>query len=351
MEDTSYAFGPGKELIQCKSQAHSPALRWRAHPLAPGKPFMRCETPSHRPMRPCQLLCVLLCTLATHPAWATEGGGSAYPVGVETNFTGLMLPEGSHFLLYYQHYRADRIYANDGQQNPRISNFSSRADVLALRLSHVWRGVKLAGANLESRVVLPLPDVDLELTAGGVDRGGSRRGAGDLTLAPLFLGWHDGPLHRMAGIEVIAPSGSYDRDRPVNAGRNAWQLAALYGVTWLPGAWETSARLRFAVNSRNRATDYRSGNELSLEFSGGYRFAPGWSAGLNGYVYRQTSDDRQHGATVNGNGNRGAVNALGPYVAWSPAPGLGLVAKWQIESHARNRPQGQRLWLQARYAF
>jgi len=45
----------------------------------------------------------------------------------------------------------------------------------------------------------------------------------------------------MAGIEVIAPSGSYDRDRPVNAGRNAWQLAALYGVTWLPGAWETSA--------------------------------------------------------------------------------------------------------------
>ena len=262
-----------------------------------------------------------------------------------------MLPEGSHFLLYYQHYRADRIYANDGQQNPRISNFSSRADVLALRLSHVWRGVKLAGANLESRVVLPLPDVDLELTAGGIDRGGSRRGAGDLTLAPLFLGWHDGPLHRMAGIEVIAPSGSYDRDRPVNAGRNAWQLAALYGVTWLPGAWETSARLRFAVNSRNRATDYRSGNELSLEFSGGYRFAPGWSAGLNGYVYRQTSDDRQHGATVNGNGNRGAVNALGPYVAWSPAPGLGLVAKWQIESHARNRPQGQRLWLQARYAF
>lgn len=110
------------------------------HPLAPGKPFMRCETPSRRPMRPCQLLCVLLCTLATHPAWATEGGGSAYPVGVETNFTGLMLPEGSHFLLYYQHYRADRIYANDGQQNPRISNFSSRADVLALRLSHVWRG-------------------------------------------------------------------------------------------------------------------------------------------------------------------------------------------------------------------
>ena len=305
-----------------------------------------------------KLCCTLLCALASGTGFATEGGGSAYPVGVETNFTGLMLPEGSHFLLYYQHYRADRMFANDGRENPRVSDFNSRADVMALRLSHVWRGVKLAGANVESRVVLPLLDVDLDLTAGGADRGGSRRGAGDLTLAPLFLGWHDGPLHRLAGLEFIAPTGSYDRDRPVNAGRNAWQAALLYGVTWLPSSWETSARARFAVNSRNRATDYRSGNELSLEFSGGYRFAPGWSAGINGYVYRQTSDDRQRGSAVNGNGNRGAVNALGPYLAWAPAPGFGLVApsfglvlKWQIESHAKNRPQGQRLWLQARYAF
>ncbi|WP_415033036.1 transporter [Azonexus sp.] len=295
-----------------------------------------------------RVLCLALWSTA---ALATEGGGSAYPVGVETNMTGMMLPEGSHFLLYYQHYQADRLLANDGKKNPRVKDFDSRADVMAWRLSQIWRGVKFAGANVESRIVLPLLAVDLELMAGGIERGGQRRGVGDLTLAPAFLGWHEGALHRLAGIEFIAPTGSYSAARTVNSGRKAWQAAALYGVTWLPGAWETSARVRFAVNSRNRVTDYRSGNELSLEFSGGYRFAPGWSAGVNGYVYRQTSDDRQGGRTVNDHGNRGAVNALGPYLAWSPAPGMGIVAKWQIESEAKNRPQGQRFWLQARYAF
>jgi len=35
-------------------------------------------------------------------------GGSAYPVGAETNHTGLMLPEGSHLLVYYQHSRSLR---------------------------------------------------------------------------------------------------------------------------------------------------------------------------------------------------------------------------------------------------
>lgn len=290
-------------------------------------------------------------------ASATEGGGSAYPVGVETNYTGLMLPEGSHLLVYYQHYQANEARDNQGRDNPRFAYFRSRADVVALRLSHVWRSVRIAGATLESRVVLPLPQVDLRLgiarpaPLGTLDRSGSSKGAGDLTVAPLLLGWHGPSLHQMAGFEMILPTGEYERDRPVNAGRNAWQAAALYGLTWLPGRWEASARVRYAINGRNDATDYRSGNELSLEFSGGYKFMPGWSAGLNGYAYRQTSDDRQSGAAVNGDGNRAAVNAIGPYLAWSPSRGFGLIAKFQVESGARNRAEGNRFWLQGRYAF
>jgi hypothetical protein len=298
----------------------------------------------------------LLC--ATAPvAHATEGGGSSYAVGVETNFTGLMLPEGTHFLLYYQHYAADQAKDDAGDDNARFAYFRTRADVVALRLSHVWPGVRVAGANLETRLALPLPQLDLDLGIarpaglGTLDRSGSASGVGDLTLAPVLLGWHGLRLHQMAGLEVILPTGDYDRQKPVNLGRNTRQLAALYGLTWLPGKWESSARLRYAVNSRNAATDYRSGDELSLEFSAGYKFVPGWSAGLNGYAYRQLSDDRQAGSRVNGDGNRAVVNAIGPYIAWAPAPRYGLVAKWQIESGAHNRAEGQRFWLQGRYAF
>lgn len=286
---------------------------------------------------------------------ATEGGGSSYPVGVETNFSGIMLPEGANLLLYDQHYAADHVRGDNGEDNRRIAYFRSRADVLAVRLSYVWPERRLAGATLESRLVLPLPNLDLDL---GIDRGalppldrsGSASGIGDLTLAPLLLGWHGATLHQLTGVEVILPSGDYDLSRPVNAGRNYHQFAALYGVSWLPGRWESSARLRYGINSRNPATDYRSGNELSFEFSAGYKFAPGWSAGLNGYLYRQLGADQQGGLRV-GDGNRSAADAIGPYLAWSISKQLSLVGKLQFETAARNRAEGERFWLQGRYSF
>ncbi len=304
-----------------------------------------------------RLLAAGLCLVFGQMSMATEGGGSVYAVGVESNFSGLMLPEGTHFLLYYQHYAADHAKDNQGDNNPRFAYFHTRADVLALRLSHIWSGFRLAGAQVESRLALPIPQLDVSLgiarpaPLGVLDRSGSVGGVGDLTLAPLLLGWHGQRLHQMAGLELILPTGDYDSQKPVNLGRNTKQLAALYGITWLPGKWESSARLRYGVNARNGATDYRSGDELTVEFSVGYKFVPTWSAGVNGYLYRQLSDDRQAGQRVNGDGNRAAVNAIGPYVAWAPAPSYGLVAKLQVESGARNRAEGSRFWLQGRYAF
>lgn len=290
-------------------------------------------------------------------ATATEGGGSSYAVGVETNFSGAMLPEGSHWLVYYQHYSAGSNRDNSGNDNSRFAYFRSQADVLALRFSRVWPGVRVAGAQVESRGVLTLPTLDLHAGLARtapltpLDRSGGAQALGDTTLAPVLLGWHGDHWHQLAGVELIAPTGDYRVERPVNTGRNTWQLGLVYGVSWLPGTWEASARLRLGRNSRNTATDYRSGDELSLEFSAGRKLAPGWSAGINGYVYRQISDDVQQGASVNGNGNRGAANALGPYVAWSPSRQVGLVGKLQQEFDNRNRAEGLRLWLQGRYSF
>ncbi len=301
-------------------------------------------------------LSVALC-FAVHHAMATEGGGSSYPVGVETNYSGLMLPEGQHVLLYYQHYAAERAADGGGSDNARFARFGMRADVLALRYSHVWSGIRIAGAQLESRVVLPLPSLTLDLAIARpaplspLDKSGSASGVGDISVAPLLLGWHSPSLHQMAGFELVMPSGAYDVARNLNTGRNYWQAALIYGLSWMPQSWEASARIRYGVNGRNAATDYRSGDELSLEFSGGYRLGGGWSAGVNGYVYRQLSDDRQAGLSVAGDGNRASVNALGPYLAWSMGPRMGIVAKYQQESSAKNRAEGGRLWVQARYAF
>lgn len=292
------------------------------------------------------------------PASATEGNGNSYPLGVETNMSGLMLPEGLTALLYYTHYEASHVKANDGHDNPNIARYRLKSDTVSLRLSYVWPGMKWLGANVETRAALAVPTIDLTLDVARpaplspLDKGGTSTDLGDLSFAPVLLGWHAKTLHQIAGIETFLPTGTYDEDEPVNTGRNYYQIAPFYALTWLPSErWEASAKLRYGVNTRNEKTDYRSGDELTLEFSGGYRFNQALSAGINGYLYRQTTDDRLDDEAVNGNGNRGSVNAVGPYVMYRFTKDFAVVAKLQEEFGAKNKAEGTRLWLQARLPF
>ena len=66
-----------------------------------------------RPLRLC--LTLALGGLLTHGAFATEGGGSTYPVGTE-NFTAAAAPPpGLYVLEYLSRYTATRV--NDAQGN------------------------------------------------------------------------------------------------------------------------------------------------------------------------------------------------------------------------------------------
>ena len=109
-----------------------------------------------------------------------------------------------------------------------------------------------------------------------------------------------------------------------------------------------SAKFLYAFNSCNKATNYRSGNEASVEFGTGYRLSQALAVGVNGYLYRQTTDDEQSGVAVNSQGNRDRVNALGSYLCFNPTPSWSLAAMLRNDFNVRNRPQGTRLWLQLR---
>lgn len=294
--------------------------------------------------------------LAT-PTRATETGGSSYPLGTDTINPGMMLPEGAHVLAQYQHFEASHVKNDAGADNSRVAYYKVKSDALSMRLSYVWSGVRWLGATVETRAVLPLVSVDLSLglarpgTAGPLDRSGSSGGLGDMLLAPVLLGWHGPELHQIAGIETFVPIGKFDKNATVNIGRNYWQVAPSYAVTWMPGRWQLSGKARYGVNSKNTDTDYKSGNELSLEYSAGYGVLPGMVVGINGYVYRQTSNDQQGGLAVNGNGNRGHVNAIGPYIGYQISPKAAVMLKLQAESGAHNRAEGTRLWVHAKIPF
>lgn len=287
-------------------------------------------------------------------ALATEGNGNSYALGVETNYSGMMFGDGLHALLYFAHYNGVHSMDNAGNDNARLAYFHSEVNSEALRLSYVWPGVKWLGASVETRGALPVPSIDVSLgiarpaALGPLDKSGRQTAQGDLQFAPLLLGWHAGALHQTAGVEGFIPIGQYDVNNNVNVGRNYYQVAPFYAVTWLPGASQYSVKVRMARNFTNKDTDYRSGDELSIEYSAGTRVAPAISLGINGYAYVQTSDDRQHGLSVNGNGNRGRVMALGPYMSYNFTPAFAVIAKLQPEFDARNRSKGVRFWLQAK---
>lgn len=292
-------------------------------------------------------------------AQAVESNSSSYPVGVETNLSGIMFPEGATWLVYYSHYVAADSKDNSGKNNAALAHYNLRSDTVALRLSYVWPGVKWLGANVESRFALSVPTIELDLDiarpeafGGPIDKGGTLTGLADLSVAPILFGWHNKTLHQTAGIETYIPSGTYDKNEPVNAGHNFYQAAPFYAVTWFPtDRLEASAKFRYAFNSPNHATDYHSGNEFSTEFSAGYRVVPDLTLGLQGYIYRQTTDDRLNDQAVNGDGNRGSVNALGPYIHYRFTKNFAVITKYQQEFDAKNRSEGSRLWVQAKMPF
>jgi hypothetical protein len=265
----------------------------------------------------------------------------------------MMLPEGLNTFLFYQHYTASQLKDNDGNDNSRVASFKIRADAVAVRLSFVWPGVKIFGANVETRLIqaYSMTELTLDLARPAplspLDKGGSRSGFADTLFVPFILGWHSQTYHQMAGVETQLPTGTYDANAPVNIGRNYYEMSPFYALTWFPtDKIDISAKFRYGFNTTNRATNYHSGDEAAIEFSSGYHITRALTAGINGYIYRQTTDDTQNGVAVNGNGNRGCVDALGPYLKYSFTPKIAMSLKLQQEFDARNRPQGTRVWAQ-----
>jgi hypothetical protein len=291
-------------------------------------------------------------------ALATEGGGNSYPLGVETNFSGLMRPEGLTTYLYLQHYTADHLKGNDGHDNPAIQDFNLESNAMSLRLTYVWPGVKFLGANVETRAAQVFVSLSRDLAvqppgAPAVVRSSNQLDSlGDFTLMPIGLGWHSATFHQTAAIEGFLPTGDYDKNRTLNVGRNYYQVAPFYAFTWIPNsAIDVSAKLRYAFNTENHDTNYRSGDELTLEYNAGYALTPKFQLGVNGYVYRQESDDRQNHADVNGNGNRGEVDGLGPYMRIAFTPTFRMLFKYEHEFDARNKTEGDRVWIQTILPF
>jgi hypothetical protein len=288
-------------------------------------------------------LAILAISLLTgwSAAHATEGGNSIYPVGAENYGCCALPPPGVYGVVWLQSYTADKVRNNDGQV-VTPSNFKVTANAIVPRV--VWvTPMTVAGASLGFHAILPLVDLKIDNAPPGSQH---KTGAGDLTVGAV-LGWHHSDkLHSVLAVDVFAPSGSYDRRDIANIGRNYWAIQPVAGFSYInPQGFNADLKGMWTYNFRNKDTDYKSGQEVIVDYALGWGVGHGWTLGAGGYAYRQITDDEQNGTKISN--SRGRTFAIGPSVRYDSGKGWFLTAKYQVETEVRNRAEGAAFWLKA----
>ncbi|NOV23953.1 hypothetical protein E5S69_10540 [Cupriavidus necator] len=294
-------------------------------------------------MKPClnqPLAAASLALCAMTSANATEGGGTIYPVGTENYVCCALPPPGLYGMVFGQHYWTDEFKDNAGNTVP-LPGFRVRASAIAPRFVWVTKA-RIAGASLGMHAILPLVTLDVKVPGASQ----SKTGIGDMVFGPV-LGWHHSErLHTVLALDMFAPTGSYNKTDLANIGRNYWAFQPIFGISYIdPAGLNADAKIMYTFNTRNKDTDYRSGQEWIVDYALGWGIGNGWVLGAGGYLYQQTTDDRQGGATVAN--NKGRAFAIGPSVKYDSGKGWFVTLKYQQELGVRNRAEGQALWLKA----
>jgi hypothetical protein len=285
----------------------------------------------------------MLASFSWAPAFATEGGGGAYPNGCDNFVSGALPPPGTYFLDYATYYTANKFRGENG--DGLIPDFKIHAIANVFRFVHVTNH-KVLGGNWGMHIAIPI--VHLDVTAGG--RSQNRTSIGDTIIDPFVFAWHAKNWHWLTGLEVLVPVGSYDTKDLANIGRNYWTFEPIFAATYLSDSgFEVSVKFLYDINTKNNDTNYKSGQEFHIDYTVAKKFN-NISAGLGGYYYKQISDDEQYGIKVAPDGKRGQVFAIGPQVKYDFKK-MFLVATYATEMSVKNRPDGDKFWLKFFYPF
>ncbi|MCX4163626.1 MULTISPECIES: transporter [Paraburkholderia] len=274
--------------------------------------------------------------------FATENGLQSYPIGVDTVLDGIVpAPSQTQFYNYTALYTADRFAGPNG--GSVVPNFKVNVFVDSARVLHTW-GSMLGPFTLTSGIAVPLIHAQTTVPVGG----DSRWGLGDVVVHAMKFGYSNEShsLFSILTFDFSLPTGSFSNTKIAATGTNYYAFIPNMSVTVFPVSnVEFSATGGWEINSPNHKDGYHSGNVLFLDWVAGYSISPQLQLGVQGYALRQITDDTLNGNVVE-DGFRGRVFAIGPQIRFNITPTSGVVFKWQHEFAARNRPQGDRLWIE-----
>ncbi len=215
------------------------------------------------------------------------------------------------------------------------------------------------GGTYTVGVAVPFGGVDLSATAtgplgGSISASGDTFALADIAFVPFQLNWSFEKFHVKVAQAVFAPTGDYDLSSRINLGRNYWAFDTAMAFTWFDPAMgsEISVIPGILFNTRNKATDYKTGTELHVDFTANQFLSPTFAVGLRGYYYKQLTGDSGSGAVLGD--FKSESLGLGPGFVWIPAFAGGkltVVGKTLHDLFADNRFESDYFSLGAAWKF
>ena len=295
---------------------------------------------------------------------AEEGGSGHYVPGSMASFIDVT-PPSEVFLMRFDalNYKGS-VGLSRTIPIAGLTALSAKANSSALALTALWRppvdlGKGWSYAMSASASVVKM-NVKASIATGGgtVSRSSTTTGLGDLLVIPIMLNYTVNPDltidFRVAG---YIPTGNYKAGRLANTGKNFWTLEPTVGLAYFGKQNGIEATLFAGVdfNTKNKATDYKSGTQVHLDgtLAQHFPFMGGLAGvGLNAYYYKQVQDDSGSGATLGG--FRAKTIGLGPAVSYVTKIGANdLIAelKWLHETSTKNRLKGDTVFFKAVMTF
>lgn len=169
---------------------------------------------------------------------------------------------------------------------------------------------------------------------------------GDVMFSPIIANYHINPImHVLFGVNIYAPTGSYDPNKLSNASLNTWTFVPNMAMTTILPKLKTelTANMGYEFYTKNEATDYKNGEMFRLDLLGLKRFESGLGLGVvGGMIYQTTDDDSRFSERLDGFKGRSYV--VGPILTYEKKLGQGyslsLSARGVHEFDVQNRPEG-----------
>jgi hypothetical protein len=182
-------------------------------------------------------------------------------------------------------------------------------------------------AQLQAAINQLAAGVNVQVQAGvaasSVSQNQDVTGIGDTEMSMVWIR-HKDNMKIAAGMSVYVPTGKYDKNRGPNPGYGDFYtirpgVAVTYALnpdnasnTWDSGV-TLAARIAYGMNTKNKDTDYKSGNFMYGE-AAVVKVSGNWAIGSNLFLIQQVSDDS--GTGVPADGARYKNMGIGPFMSF-----------------------------------